>query len=397
MPTMSQLHVNELATGAQAVEMVERKGLGHPDTICDAIAERLSCALSHHYLNLFGNILHHNVDKVLLSAGSSRADFGGGELLQPIHLFLGGRATSHMGGLAVPVEEIAIETTRSWFSQFFPQLNLAKDLRIHCQIHPGSRDLVQLFERGRAPLANDSSFAVGYAPLSALERLILDAEARLNSPEYRALQRSAGLDVKVTGVRRGSEISLTIARAFIGGELSTLSDYLEAKAATARFLEQFARERGLSAHVVVNAADEPDDGSVYLTVLGTSAESGDDGQVGRGNRANGLITPHRPMSLEAIAGKNPISHVGKLYNVLAREVAENLVSSLEQVTAARCYLASEIGRPIDEPGLVHVELETRDGLPALALARPVEELVRAHLGALAGLSERIVEGEVPLF
>jgi S-adenosylmethionine synthetase len=394
---MTQLHLNELAAGAQAVEMVERKGIGHPDTICDAIAERVSCALSHHYLNLCGNILHHNVDKVLLSAGSSRAEFGGGELLQPIHLFLGGRATCHLRDLEVPVEDIAVEATRSWFSQFFPRLSLANDLRIHCQIHPGSRDLVRLFERGRAPLANDTSFGVGYAPLSALERFVFDAEARLNSPEYRALQRSAGLDVKVTGVRRRSEISITIARAFIAAEVATLSDYLEAKAATARFVEQLARERGLSVQVVVNAADEPDAGSVYLTVLGTSAESGDDGQVGRGNRANGLITPHRPMSLEAIAGKNPISHVGKLYNVVARDVAEDLVASLEQVSAARCYLSSEIGRPIDEPRLVHVEIQTRDGLPAQALTGSVEQIVRGHLGGLARLSERIVEGEVQLF
>jgi S-adenosylmethionine synthetase len=394
---MTQLHLNELSAGAQTVEMVERKGLGHPDTICDIVAERLSRALSHHYLNRFGNILHHNVDKVLLSAGSSRAEFGGGKLLQPIRLFLGGRATSHMGGLEIPIGEIAIEATRSWFAQFFPLLDLTRDLQIHCQIHPGSRDLVQLFERGRAPLANDTSFGVGYAPLSALERLVLDAETRLNSSDYRALQSSAGLDVKVTGVRRGSEISLTVARAFIGSELGTLSDYLEAKAATERFLEQLARERGFSARVVVNAADEPDQGSVYLTVLGTSAESGDDGQVGRGNRANGLITAHRPMSMEAIAGKNPISHVGKLYNVLARELAADLVASLPQVTAARCYLSSEIGRPIDEPWLVHIEIETRDGLPALALADSVEQIMRSHLGGLARLSERIVESEVQLF
>lgn len=395
--TMTQLHLNELPRGSQDVEMVERKGLGHPDTICDALAERLSCALSHHYLKNCGRILHHNVDKVLLSAGTARVELGRGELLEPIRVFLGGRATSSMSGIDVPIEEMAIEATRSWFRQFFPHMDIARDLRVHCQVHPGSRDLVELFERGRAPLANDSSFGVGYAPLSALERLVLDAEARLNSPEYRALQRSAGLDVKITGVRSGSKIALTVARAFIASGVETLSDYLEAKAATARFLEQLASERGLAAEVSVNGADEPERGSLYLTVLGTSAESGDDGQVGRGNRANGLITPHRPMSMEALAGKNPLTHVGKLYNVLAREVAEDLVASLDGVSAARCYLSSEIGRPIDEPRLVHVEIETHGGLPSRQLAGPVEQIVRAHLCALAQLSERVVEGAVQLF
>jgi S-adenosylmethionine synthetase len=395
--TMTQLHLNELTPGSQDVEMVERKGLGHPDTICDALAERLSCALSHHYLKNCGRILHHNVDKVLLSAGRARVELGGGELLEPIRVFLGGSATNTMGGIDVPLEEMAVEATRSWFEEFFPHMDVARDLRVHCQVHPGSHDLVELFERGRAPLANDSSFGVGYAPLSALERLVLDAEARLNSPEYRALQSSAGLDVKITGVRSGSRIALTIARAFIASGVGTLSDYLEAKVATARFLEQLASERGLAAEVSVNMADAPEQGALYLTVLGTSAESGDDGQVGRGNRANGLITPHRPMSMEAVAGKNPLTHVGKLYNVLAREIAEDLVASLEGVSAARCYLSSEIGRPIDEPRLVHVEIETRAGLPAAELAGPVEQMVRAHLCALAQLSERIVEGGVQLF
>jgi S-adenosylmethionine synthetase len=54
------------ATGGLPVEMVERKGLGHPDTMCDALAEALSQALSQYYLDRFGMIFHHNVDKALL-------------------------------------------------------------------------------------------------------------------------------------------------------------------------------------------------------------------------------------------------------------------------------------------------------------------------------------------
>ncbi len=58
--------------------------------------------------------------------------------------------------------------------------------------------------------------------------------------------------------------------------------------------------------VHVNTADDIKKKSVFLTVTGTSAEMGDDGSVGRGNRCNGLITPNRPMSMEATSGKNPI-------------------------------------------------------------------------------------------
>lgn len=392
-----QLQMDELSGRAAAVELVERKGLGHPDTICDALAEQLSRELSRYYLERFGRVLHHNVDKALLCAGASRPAFSGGEVLEPLEIHLAGRATSSVRGQAIPVGEIAVESTKRWLAENLPRLDLERHVRIHCRLHPGSADLTQLFERAGAPPANDSSFGVGYAPLSELEQLVLAAESRLNSQDFRRAHPEAGSDVKITALRSGSEISLTLARAFIGAELGGLSDYLAAKAATASCIEQVCRERGLSAEVLVNAADDPDRGAVYITVLGTSAECGDDGQVGRGNRANGLITPHRPMSMEALAGKNPITHVGKLYNVLAREIAEDLVGSLAEVAAARCYLMSQIGRPIDDPRLVHLEIQTRSGSGVEALREPAAQIVRQHLGQLARLSQRIVRGEVQLF
>ncbi|MFX1260855.1 MAG: methionine adenosyltransferase, partial [Promethearchaeota archaeon] len=108
--------------------------------------------------------------------------------------------------------------------------------------------------------------------------------------------------------------------------------------------------------VSVNTADSPEEGLFYLTVTGTSAEHGDDGQVGRGNRANGLITPYRPMTLEAAAGKNPVSHVGKTYNVAAREIVEKVIEEHPDLTQAYCYVVSQIGAPITEPQAINVEL-----------------------------------------
>jgi S-adenosylmethionine synthetase len=108
--------------------------------------------------------------------------------------------------------------------------------------------------------------------------------------------------------------------------------------------------------VAVNTADSPKDGLFYLTVTGTSAEHGDDGQVGRGNRANGLITPYRPMTLEAAAGKNPVSHVGKTYNVAAREIVQRVVKEHPDLTQVYCYIVSQIGAPITEPQAVNIEL-----------------------------------------
>lgn len=395
--TRMHLQIDAAAPSARTVELVERKGLGHPDTICDALAEELSRSLSRYYLAEFGRVLHHNVDKVLLSAGRARAAFGGGELLEPIRLFFGGRATSGIGPEQVPIAELVAHSARGWFERHLPRVEVNRDVLFHSHIHPGSRDLVQLFERGGTPLSNDTSFGVGHAPLSPLEALVLEAEAHLNSDAFRAAHPEAGTDVKIGAMRRGSDIQLTVARAFVGAALKGASEYLEAKAETARCLERLARERGLSARVSVNVADDPEADRFYITVLGTSAESGDDGQVGRGNRACGLITPHRPMSLEALAGKNPITHAGKLYNVLAREIAEAIVAALPRVKSAQCYVSSEIGRPLADPQLVQVQLETRDAASPLGQAASIEAIVREHLGSIARLSARIVAGTVQLF
>jgi hypothetical protein len=62
-------------------EIVERKGPGHPDSLCDGISDAISRGLSRYYLDHFGTILHHNVDKVLLIGGRSKPAFGGGEIV----------------------------------------------------------------------------------------------------------------------------------------------------------------------------------------------------------------------------------------------------------------------------------------------------------------------------
>ena len=95
-------------------EIAERKGLGHPDTICDALAENLSVALSRFYRDRCGAILHHNVDKALLVGGAARPAFGGGEVLEPIEIYLAGRATAEFGGVKIPVEALAVEASREW-------------------------------------------------------------------------------------------------------------------------------------------------------------------------------------------------------------------------------------------------------------------------------------------
>ena len=377
---------------SQPLEIVERKGLGHPDTICDALAENLSRALSRFYLERCGAILHHNVDKALLCGGTARPAFGGGEIAEPIEIYLAGRATAEFEGVTIPVDEIAVEESRRWLRDNLRHLDPERHVRIHPRIRPASPDLAALFLRRReagAPLANDTSLGVGFAPLDALERAVLAVERALNAPASKAAQPEIGEDVKVMGMRSGADLSLTVACALVGRHVASLDDY---RAKKARIRDLAAAAAGAGAEVAVNTADGDSADSVYLTVTGLSAEAGDDGQVGRGNRVNGLITPYRPMSLEAAAGKNPVTHVGKLYNLLADRVARALVAEVPGVREAYCYLVSRIGRPITEPQLMDLKLRLEDAA-ALATLRPrIEEVTRGQLAGLTTLWRELLEG-----
>lgn len=382
------------------VEIVERKGLGHPDSVCDALAEELSVALCRYYLEQFGLVLHHNVDKVLLWGGVSRPEFGGGEILEPMELFLAGRASASFNGVVVPVAEIAESVCHGWFRKHFHAVDSAAHIEIHPLIRPGSSELVDLFMEQKKTgewLANDTSFGVGFAPTSTLERLTMDIENKLNSDAVKAAHPQIGQDVKVMCVRRDGHIDITVACAFIGKYLDGLNSYLESKQLVASMAADVAGHlTGDDIIVGVNTADDPDNKRIYLTVTGTSAECGDDGEAGRGNRANGLITPFRPMALEAVAGKNPITHVGKLYNVAAREIAAALVEELPEVVGAQCALVSQIGRPVNDPQTVAVRVCTEAGSPE-EIAPQIRECVGAQVAAITTLWERLVRQEVSLY
>lgn len=337
-------------------EMVERKGKGHPDSICDQIAEELSKALCKYYLEEFGMVLHHNVDKALLVGGASQTKYGGGKILQPIEIILAGRASSEAFGRKIPVEEIAIETSKKWFRENIRFLS-EKDISVNSKIRPGSRDLTELFNRfgrGEVPLANDTSFGVAYYPLSELEQKVLDIEQLLNFKGVKDKMPFIGEDIKVMAVNTKEQSTFTISIAMIDRFVSDIQDYISKKEAVKSFiLEKLDLN---NAQLFINSADDYKNESIYLTVSGTSAEAGDDGEVGRGNRINGLITPCRPMSMEAVAGKNPISHVGKIYNRFCLLLCKDIIEK-EYAEAAEAFIVSQIGKPIDEPQLLHLKLK----------------------------------------
>jgi len=385
--------------GAQEVEIVERKGLGHPDSICDALAEQICVRLCRHYRERFGTILHHNVDKILLCAGAARPGFGGGEVTAPIELYLGGRATSEYRGETIPVAELAIEACQDWLRANLRMLDVERDVRIVPRIRPGSGELAGLLGRGEAgvALANDTSCGAGFAPPTDLERVVLEVERALNHADTKARYPAIGEDVKVMGVRRSARIELSIACAMVDRFVPSLDDYARATAAARDVALDAARQAtGLEVDAVVNAADDLARGDVYLTVTGTSAEAGDDGEVGRGNRVSGLITPYRPMTLEAAAGKNPVNHVGKLYNVAAARMAAGVVDRVPEVLDASCVLVSRIGHPIDDPQLADVRLVLEQGRRIDDVRAAVHDVVTEEVGRFPELCDDLLDGRISI-
>lgn len=388
-------------TTADEVEIVERKGIGHPDTICDALAETLSRNLCQEYQRRFGEILHHNVDKALLCGGRATATFGGGSVIAPINIYLAGRAIAEVGGETVPITEIAVEGSRTWLKANLHALDPDRQVRIDALVQQGSQDLQALFSRRDLrgiPLANDTSFGVGYAPLSQLERLVLAIDKLINGRDRERETPAWGEDIKVMAVRSGDRVEITVACAMIGLFLANIEAYLEQKILLEELVRDLANEHGFPAcRVGVNAADSLSSGGIYLTVTGTSAEAGDDGQVGRGNRVNGLITPCRPMSLEAAAGKNPVSHVGKIYNVLARDIAEAIIAEIPEIESAQSLMVSRIGAPVTLPAVVEIKIATREGVPATALQARIEALVGDRIARIPELVSGFVAGSISVF
>jgi S-adenosylmethionine synthetase len=387
------------AVGEQEVEIVERKGVGHPDSICDAVMERVSIALSREYLQRFGTILHHNIDKAFLVAGRADVAYGGGQVVEPMRLIFGDRATFVANGDTVPVEEIAIATAKAWVTENLRFVDPNEHVLYDVQIKPGSAELMDIFQR-KTPVANDTSAAVGYAPLTQTEQIVKRVEELMNSRSFKRDFPEAGEDIKVMGFRQGQELSLTAAVAFVDRFIDSETAYFKRKQELHDAVNDFVLKQTTFDKVVLdlNTLDEPGRGigGVYLSVTGTSAESGDSGQVGRGNKVNGVIALHRPMGTEAAAGKNPVSHVGKIYTILTHQVAKRIYDEVPGVREVYVWMLSQIGRPIDQPKIAAAQVIPTSKARRTTIRRKSLEILERELANITFLTRELAEGRYPV-
>ena len=401
---MNNVFVNLLGREAiedQALEIVERKGIGHPDTMCDSVMNRISVELCKEYLKRFGVVLHHNLDKSLLAAGVARPAFRGGKVLQPMRFVLGDRATFKAGDEEIHVNEIAERSAKQWLRENMRFVDPDKHVSYQSEIKPGSMALSDIFERkGEYLGANDTSAAVGYAPFTRTERVIMDLEKYLNSKDFKNQCPWSGEDIKLMGLRKKGSLNITVAMAMVDQFIESEIDYFRKRELVYDSIISYVDGKYGFDDVTVslNALDVKGRGieGLYLTVTGTSAEAGDSGQVGRGNNVVGVIPLNRPMSSEAAAGKNPVSHVGKIYNALCFRIADRIVQDVSEVKEAYVWLLSQIGKPINKPHVVSAQIIPGTAVDMMQVTKQIDEIISHEFEHLSEFTTSLAKGQITL-
>ena len=398
---MRNIEIEELGATPvteRKVEVVERKGLGHPDHICDSIMNQVSVELCSAYLERFGTIMHHNIDKGMLVAGEVKTKFGGGVILKPMRIIFGDRATFEVEGEFIDVNNIAIDTAKKWIGENLRFVN-TDSIEYQVEISHGSAELTDIFKRQDTVLgANDTSAAVGYAPMTPTESLVLETERYLNSPDFKKGFPESGEDVKVMGLRVGNKLNLTVADPLVDRFIGSETEYFRKKDELLEEIITFAQGRSeLETSALLNTLDREGRGmgGIYLTVTGTSAEDADSGQVGRGNRVNGIIPLNRPVSSEAAAGKNPVSHVGKIYNVLSHRIANEIYVNVPDIREVYVWLLSQIGEPIDQPKIAAAQVIMERGDVGY-VRDEVNEVIDRELANIQDFCMELAKGKIPV-
>ena len=398
--------LNEVPVPMRNVEIVERKGIGHPDSVSDALAEEVSKALCRMYKKEYGHVLHHNTDETQIAAGSAAPKFGGGSVISPAYILLVGRATTHVGEGAdlksLPCMPVALKAAHEYLTKTFPNLDVDSEIILDAKLGMGSDDLTGVY-KASGHLANDTSFGVGYAPYSITDSVVLKTEEYINGAMKKDLPET-GQDVKVMASRVGKDMTVTIACAMVDKYVPDAQHYQSV-------IEQMydkvydnaltiIGDEDINLKIELNTGDDYDRGVYYLTCTGLSQEMGDDGSVGRGNRCNGLITPYRPMSMEATSGKNPITHIGKIYNVMSKLIADDIAEKVTNEAEIRVRLLSQIGKPVSEPlnASVQIVLPDAENDPNLSKWKSEAEVIAADwLDNVDKVSDMIIEGKVRTF
>ncbi len=389
----TEISVDRQPSPADApIEVVERKGLGHPDTLADALAERMSVAYSRYCLQDFGAVLHHNLDKLYLQGGHCRTGLGVFEMTIPVTLFIGGRVSTSFGGHPIEHRDLFEHVARDYLATILPGFDHSSWLRIEhlttdrsrfpAWFHPHDRgDLPELV----SPAASDTVAVTGWWPRTPTEGLTLALERHLNQEGRGPRDPCLGQDIKVMAIRRGLHVDVTVNVAVSPVAATDTGTYEDILAMLHAELDAIAIQTlggAMSHRLRLNSGDaNPYRGKRhYLLGSGSCLELGEEGFVGRGNTVSGYIPVHRPKSAEAAFGKNPTYHAGKVYALHAEVIAQAIYAATS--TPVTVTIVARHSDALREPALVHIALHG-DASPAIVTQVTCEALSTTDHLALA--------------
>lgn len=353
------------------IEIVERKGVGHPDSLADALANEVSVAFCRHCLDHFGFILHHNVDKLYIGAGHFRNDFQLCERIKPIEVRTNGRMSNTFSNEGIDIESIQREAIKKYLFRVLPRLNtedvvIVPNATQHTKVPywftPRSRDDVP---DATIVKANDTSCCASHWPPTVtesityrLERYFWRAEDGYAIPCFPEI----GQDIKVLSLREGNNIEVTVCVPTISSVTSSHPHYLDIIQSHETKLQTIAEESvsamGLGIRVRINPHQR-----LYMLGVGSCIECGEEGIVGRGNSISGIISSYRSDSRESWAGKNPVYHTGRVLGYLTAKLARAISSRLQ----VKCTVVAltQCGDSLIPPRLLSVSVNREINRPDL--------------------------------
>ena len=236
-----------------------------------------------------------------------------------------------------------------------------------------------------------TSLGVGYAPFSKLERLVIDIEQKLNSESLKKNCPWMGSDIKIMGTRQSQRFSITLCIPQIAKYVQTIDDYKNNLEQAEKIIYKISRNLGINdLELSYNTRDNLKTKELYLTAIGSSIESGDEGLVGRGNRINGVISPTRLMSMEGACGKNPVYHIGKIYYVAANEISKKIYKKFG--VENEVSLVSQSGRDLLDPWKTFVTLFNSD-----VNKKQVKIFVEEEIKKIPKITRDLLKNKLKLF
>lgn len=343
-------------------EVVERKGIGHPDTVADALAEKVSIEYSKYCFEKFGAVLHHNVDKLSVLGGLVDIDWGKGEMVKPIRILVNGRMSASFNNEPIPIKDIYTKAIKEQLGKCLPSLDVNKWLKIIDESTSSSKNprwfnplsLSDVPDSSKT-FANDTSVVVSYWPLTVSEKVTLNLESFFYDKQGKPKYKEYGQDIKVMTVRRDNAFTITMCVPFFAKYVTSSENYWKNLSELEQKLLDYAKEmlgNNTNIDLKVNAhdqrrKDQKNANTFYFVAAGGALDFGEEGVVGRGNNRLGIIPSLRPYSMEAAPGKNPVYHVGKILGLVVDELAKEIANKFN--CNAEVWIITRNADPLFEP------------------------------------------------